>query len=107
MAEQQTDPFKENDQFVPLITRAGSNVIGATGRLESKDLDATWKDVRGDILSAIRASQSSTVVHIGFSMKTCTPASMICFVVRKWISGGSRTWTASSFSLASISSREP
>lgn len=51
------DAYKENDQFLPLISRAGGSVNGAEGRLLSKDLASNWPAARSEVLSALRSSR--------------------------------------------------
>lgn len=51
---------KEDDQFLPLIKRAGAGVTGAEVRLSSKEITSTWPLERTDILGAIRAARVLT-----------------------------------------------
>ncbi len=49
-----SDASKDNDQFLPLIARAGGGVAAAEARLSSKDIAATWPMERADILASVR-----------------------------------------------------
>jgi hypothetical protein len=48
------DAAKENDAFLPLINRAGSNVSAAEVKLSSKEFASQWPFERGDIVNSIR-----------------------------------------------------
>jgi hypothetical protein len=51
------DNYTENDQFVPLVNRAGTGVGIAESKLNSKDLTSTWPFERDDVLSAVRQAR--------------------------------------------------
>lgn len=54
------DKLPDNDQFLPLIDRAGTGVSTAESRLNSKEIGSTWPAERTEILSAIRAARVLT-----------------------------------------------
>jgi hypothetical protein len=47
-----------NDSFLPLVTRASTNVAGVEARLASKEIVSTWPSERTDILAAIRQART-------------------------------------------------
>jgi hypothetical protein len=59
------DGSADNDQFVPLLGRAGSGVVSAETKLSSKDLQNTWPNERTDVLATIRQARviSENVAH--------------------------------------------
>ncbi len=52
-----TDNNVENDQFLPLISKATGGVTVASTRLLSRELAATWPTERSEILSTIRMAR--------------------------------------------------
>lgn len=53
-----SDKFEENDQFLPLIGKAGTSVVGAAGKLDSKDITENWNAQRNEILGSIRTART-------------------------------------------------
>jgi len=52
------DDSKENDSFLPLISKAGSNIADAQDRFDSKDFATTWPLFRNDVLAQVRTARS-------------------------------------------------
>ncbi|MCW2949346.1 MAG: hypothetical protein JWN41_359 [Thermoleophilia bacterium] len=54
----QQDDSKENDAFLPLILKAGTNISDAQEHLLAKNFNATWPLYRNDILAQVRTARS-------------------------------------------------